>query len=583
LVTEERIASDRSIKSVLIFSAAIGGGHLAAARSIQELAEAAGHRAVVIDGPGKMSNRLNNFLVNFYHWQLNHAPWSYSFGFWLLSLRPVTATIRCLAGFFWGKILLRPVEQSDPDVIISTYPVVTAALGRLAQAGRLRAPVIAIVMDYGVHPMWVSPDIDLHLVVSQQSRKLAEQAGGQSRVVRLPVGERFRLVPSRADARIELGLPLNAFIPLIVGGAWGVGEIEGTTAAAVDAGVYPVIVTGQNQELRTQLERRFSAAAQARILGWTDKMPLLMGAADCLIQNAGGVTCLEASELGLPIVIYQPIPGHGMLNARTMERSGAAYWARSAAELELLFRDAASGAVSLAPPRQEGARLSASLLLDPPRLKREAPAPQIQSAWTRRPAMLLMAMLMVIWLGFSSTGTLLAARVLGHPVVGTSVTNGEVMLAVRVSDPAVARELEQWIAGQQLPIALFVDANAAAGLSPESHAVVIGIISPPRDRDSIDIWRMRRSIWKVYDEIQSTTGNPPGYVLLDGSRLNLGALAMTPRSAALVIGAPAEGQSAAEGVLVINLTGLDSMEAAQRINQVFRDTCERARCVPMTA
>ena len=63
---------------------------------------------------------------------------------------------------------------------------------------------------------------------------------------------------------------------------------------------------------------------------------------------------------------------------------------------------------------------------------------------------------------------------------------------------------------------------------------------------------MRQSIWKVYDEIQSTTGHPPGYVLLDGSRLNLGALVMTPRSAALVIGAPAEGQSAQEGVLVID-------------------------------
>ena len=581
MVTEERIAADRSIKSVLIFSAAIGGGHLAAARSIQELTEAAGHHAVVIDGPGKMSNRLNNFLVNFYHWQLNHAPWSYSFGFWLLSLRPVTATIRCLAGFFWGKMLLRPVEQSNPDVIISTYPVVTAALGRLAQAGRLRAPVIAVVMDYGVHPMWVSPDIDLHLVVSQQSRKLAEQAGGQSRVVRLPVGERFQLAPSRANARIELGLPLDAFIPLIVGGAWGVGDIEGTTAAAVDAGVYPVVVTGQNQELRAQLEGRFSA--QARILGWTDKMPLLLRAADCLIQNAGGVTCLEASEVGVPIVIYQPIPGHGMLNARTMERAGAAHWARSTAELELLFRQAASGALSLAPPRHEGARLSASLLLAPPRLKREPPAPQIQSAWTRRPAMFLMALLIVFWLSFSSTGTLLAARVLGHPVVGTSVTNGEVMLAARVSDPTVARELEQWIAGQQLPVALFVDANAAAGLSPESPAVVIGIISPPRDRDSVDIWRMRRSIWKVYDEIQSTTGHPPGYVLLDGARLNLGALAMTPRSAALVIGAPAEGQSAPEGVLVVDLTGLGAMEAEQRINRVFRDTCESARCVPMTA
>lgn len=578
---DQRGSLERSSKSVLIFSAAIGGGHLAAARSVKELIEAAGHEAVVTDGPGKMSNRLNTFLVSFYHWQLSHAPWSYRFGFWLLSLRPMTAAIRWLAGFFWGRALLRPIEQANPDVIVSTYPVVTAALGCLAKAGRLRAPVIAVVTDYGVHPMWVSPDVDLHLVVSQRSRKLAEQAGGQASVVRLPVGQRFASPLSRSEARLALGLPPDAFIPLIVGGAWGVGDIETTAAAAETAGGHPLIVTGQNASLRQRLEEQFPDRSRATILGWTDQMPLLMHAADCLIQNAGGVTCLEAIEIGLPIVIYQPIPGHGMLNARTMERSEAAVWARNADDLDTLLRQAVSGERTLAPPRQEGARLSSSLMLDPPRLRREAPAEHPQSAWLRRPAMALITLLIVFWLVFSSTSTLLAARVLGHPVVGASVTSGEVMLAAQVNDPAVAGALEQWIAERQAPVALFVDATAATGLTPEGGSVVIGIVTPPHDRDSVAVWRLRRLVWSIADEIERTTGSAPGYLLLNGARINLGALAMTPPSTTLVVREDASTVRAEGGVLVIDLRGLTVSEAEQHLELAFINTCAVARCVSL--
>lgn len=407
----QQTAGKRSMKRVLIFSAAVGGGHLAAANAIQELIESSGHQASVIDGPGKMSRRLNRIIISFYHWQLDHAPWSYSFGFWLLSLWPITVFVRWLAGRFWGATLLRTIELENPDVIVSTYPVVTAVLGCLAKAGRLRAPVVATAIDFGVHPMWVSPDIDLHLVVSDLAREQAERAGGQARVVRLPIGKHFECPISREAARRRLGLPDDAFIPLIVGGAWGVGHLEWATRIAVESGAYPVVVTGQNAMLRHRLEAAWGGHGAARVIGWTDQMPLLMSAADCLFQNAGGVTCLEAMALGLPIVLYHPIPGHGVLNVRCMERARAAYWARSADDLRRLLLRVESRRDALVPPRREGVMLTAAMILDPPRFRRD---PRTISPWpalTRQPVFVTVTLLLLLWFAFSPIGRLLEASI----------------------------------------------------------------------------------------------------------------------------------------------------------------------------
>jgi UDP-N-acetylglucosamine:LPS N-acetylglucosamine transferase len=41
----------------------------------------------------------------------------------------------------------------------------------------------------------------------------------------------------------------------------------------------------------------------------------LMAAADALVENAGGLTSKEALRVGLPVVAFRPIAGHGRHDA----------------------------------------------------------------------------------------------------------------------------------------------------------------------------------------------------------------------------------------------------------------------------
>jgi UDP-N-acetylglucosamine:LPS N-acetylglucosamine transferase len=322
---------------VLIFSATVGGGHATSARAVAREVEHAGHQSVTLDGLDVMSQRLKWCLTVGYSWQLTHMPWSYGMSFQFLGRRGVARGVRRLIGHFWGDRLQEVIEKASPDVIVSTYPVVTAGLGQLIESGRLDVPVVAVLTDFDAHALWVSPHVDLHLVPSRATQQCVEANGIRSRVMSFPVDPRFRSGMPRPDARRALDLPADAVIPLIIGGAWGVGDLEGATACAIEAGTFPVVITATNADLRRRLERQFPDPGKLRIVGWTDELPTFMAAADCLVQNAGGVTCLEAIAARLPIVFFRPIPGHGIQNARVMRHAGAARVTRRASELRRLL------------------------------------------------------------------------------------------------------------------------------------------------------------------------------------------------------------------------------------------------------
>ena len=347
----------------LILTAAIGGGHEAAGRTVYKELRAAGYEARVEDGLHLMTPSLSRALARSYREQGRRTSRSLGAIFAFTSWRMGAAGVRLLSGVLLAHRLRGLLDREKPDVVVSTYPLVTAALGRLRRRGELAAPVLAVVADYGVHAMWVVPDADLHLVVSLRSAELTVRAGGLACPVRMPIDLAFGEAPTREEARQRLGIPADEFVALVVGGVWGLGDIEGATRRAVAAGVLTLVVTGENEELRGRLATMFAGDENAWVLGWRDDMPTLMAASDCLIQNAGGMTCIEAVASGLPILMFNPIPGHGEFNAQIMREEGAALLVETPEDLERLLHSARAGDLILQPPQQcEEARELTSIL-----------------------------------------------------------------------------------------------------------------------------------------------------------------------------------------------------------------------------
>lgn len=316
------------VTSVLVVSASVGAGHDGAAKELAKRLEAMGIRTRTVDFLDA-APWIGRAIKSVYELQLRVAPWSYEALYrvcyvgWLLC-----APLGLALGAVFGRRLRRWAAELGASAVVSTYPLSSVALGRLRTRRwrRLEVPAITFITDFAVHPMWVHRGIDLNLCVHPDSATTAAEATGRPATAPGPlVAQAFRSnLLSREEARLEMGIPPEARVALVVAGSWGVGELEETFDALAACGNwFPVAVCGQNEGLRQRLAR----LGTGKVFGWTDAMPQLMAASDVLLQNAGGLTCMEAFAVGLPVVTYRPIPGHGRQNAINMDRAGVAVFA----------------------------------------------------------------------------------------------------------------------------------------------------------------------------------------------------------------------------------------------------------------
>jgi UDP-glucose 4-epimerase len=328
---------------VLILSADIGEGHDLPARIIKADLEEEFPAAEVeiengLEAMGKLAaSVLRNGSKVTFRW----APWLFDAQYWLITKFAPTRWLFHHIGYLTsGRGLLRLVRRHDPDVVISTYPGVTAVLGMLRENRRLEIPLQSAITDLAGLRYWAHPGVDLHYVTHPESIEEVENLVGPGTVewMRPPISRDFLMPRTRLDARRALDVPPHARLVLVSGGGWGVGDLEGAirTAAADEALV--VCITGRNEVAREKLEQRFAGNGQVRILGFTDQMSDWMAAADAMIHATAGLTVLEAHIRGCPVVSYGFSAGHLRANNAAFERFGLAEVARSPHELSSVLR-----------------------------------------------------------------------------------------------------------------------------------------------------------------------------------------------------------------------------------------------------
>jgi UDP-glucose 4-epimerase len=330
--------------SVLVLSADIGEGHDLPARIIAadieaEIPEA---KVEVANGLEAMGRFLASTVRGGSRVTFRWMPWLFDIQYWLLTKFAPTRWLAHRLGYALGAHgLLKLIAEHDPDVVISTYPGVTAILGMLRENGRLLVPVQSAITDLAGLRYWAHPGVDLHYVTHPESIEEVEKLAGPGSVewMRPPISPDFLMPRTRTDARKALDIPAHGRVVLVSGGGWGIGDLEGAINSALKGeDTFVVCIAGRNDIAREKLEQRFADNEQVRILGFTDQMSDWMAAADAMIHSTAGLTVLEAHIRGCPVVSYGFSAGHLRANNTAFERFGLAEVARSEHELESVLR-----------------------------------------------------------------------------------------------------------------------------------------------------------------------------------------------------------------------------------------------------
>src|SRR5205085_2876289 len=258
-------------RQVLIISADIGEGDDLPARAVARefTDEDPDAQVSIVNGLPAMGGLLTRVLRENSAFMFQWIPWWFDFQYRLfMQVAPTRWLSRQMLRLFGSRGLKRLIKAHDPDLIVSTYPGVTAILGELRRRGKLDVPCYSSITDLAGLYFWAHPGIDLHFITHPESAEEVEKIAGPGSVrwAKPPTASSFLAYRDRADARRALNLPADAQVIAISGGGWGVGDLAGATRAALEQAPDAIVLClcGRNDKLRAKVAKRFGEERRLR-------------------------------------------------------------------------------------------------------------------------------------------------------------------------------------------------------------------------------------------------------------------------------------------------------------------------------
>ncbi len=319
----------------LLLSASIGGGHRQAARALREELERGGACECLEE----------DYLRFVPLWERGPATWTYAFWLrywpaayrWFYHWSNLPSEPKLISEIF-SKAGLGPVRsylrEVRPDIVVASFATTAAVVGRARAVEGADFTNALVVTDFRAHRHWARPEADRIYVAFEETRQdlLAHGVSPERvRVTGIPILPDYARLPDRGTLRAKRGFDERPVVLLTSGGAGAYRSYKRVLQALLKLDMPMQLVTFNRRHNGTHEEER----GRVRWIrtGLRDDFPEWMGAADWVVGKAGGLTASESLALGVPMIIFDPIPGQEEGNAAYLEEHGAAVWVRRAGEL----------------------------------------------------------------------------------------------------------------------------------------------------------------------------------------------------------------------------------------------------------
>lgn len=341
------------IPKILIISSDTGGGHRSAAAAIvagvQKFFDGQSYAVRVVKAIEE-SHSITAKLVNTYNWLLRNKQHWMKYMYWLVNrFRPETREFfhkRCIG--YCSQIF----ERWCPHVVVSVHPLTQHIFARVLRELGLtdRIPLVSVVTDpaYGFWKGWACDDVTLYLVASDEARQQLIDYGVSPERIKIsgmPVHHKFAYPGEEAAraARRALGLDPEKFTVFVNAGWEGGGNVPEIFRELVrgQLDVQAIFLAGRNEELRADAESLAETASfPVKVIGYSEHVEQLMGAANVMISKLGGLTTFEAFACRVPIIadaVTAPMPQEEG-TARLVVKRGAGIMLKRAVDIVPVVR-----------------------------------------------------------------------------------------------------------------------------------------------------------------------------------------------------------------------------------------------------
>jgi processive 1,2-diacylglycerol beta-glucosyltransferase len=330
------------MRKVLIFYASYGGGHLNAAKSIQECINNnyKDCETELIDCMKYVNKPIEVVTTAAYREMAKKVPWAWG-KIYNDSQKGPLAHISSRSNKIFAIKLLKLLREKNPDIIISTHPFGSQMCSYLKRKGKITAKIATIMTDFSPHDQWlVGSDYTDYFFVAHNKMKeyLISKNIDEKKIFStgIPISSRFLQKYNKEEILNYYGLQEHKKTVLFFGGGeFGLGKtrtiqiFESLVKNFNDLQI--IAIAGKNPKMKESFENivtQYNSASNIKVLEYTNQVPELMYISDFVVSKPGGLTTSESLASNLPIIIINPIPGQEEENAEFLENNGVGIWIR---------------------------------------------------------------------------------------------------------------------------------------------------------------------------------------------------------------------------------------------------------------
>ena len=342
------------MKKILILYAAYGGGHLSAAKSIQNYIDKnySDTETELVDCIKYINKSVDKITTGAYKELTKKAPWAWK-KMYYKSRKGLLGKFSSATNRFLSHKLLRLFNEYKPDLVISTQPFATQMTECLKKHGKITCKLATILTDFAPHSQWlVGHKYCEYFFVSHEQMKEAlindyRVSKEKIYVTGIPLSDRFNITYDRNTVCKEFGLnPDKKTILFFGGGEFGLGKDKTIAVLKVllnHLDNYQVIaVSGKNAKMNSafwNISNELGNPPELKIFDFITNVPEAMSISSLVITKPGGLTTSESLASSLPMLVINPIPGQEEENAEFLEQAGAALWLRPTDNPETVIKN----------------------------------------------------------------------------------------------------------------------------------------------------------------------------------------------------------------------------------------------------
>lgn len=316
--------------TTLIFSCSTGEGHNSAARAIKSVYDLHGKDSAVVDALSVFPEKAEKLICSGHTALYRHMPKLFGAGYRYCERRMEKENSVIYDILAKGsRSLDRLIRQNQCDTVVSTHPFSGLMLAKIKRDIDSRFSIGFVSTDYTCAPFVNHCGADLYFIPHESlTGEFVSNGVPEDRIIPsgIPVSNKFRMGVSKVEARRELGLPEYGDVCLLMCGSMGCGPIRSLAlelGEKLRRGQTLVVICGTNKKLMRQLSEE-NTKDNVKIVGFTQKMPLYMAAADLALTKGGGLTLTEGANSRLPMAVIDAVSGCESHNVEFFTKNGLA-------------------------------------------------------------------------------------------------------------------------------------------------------------------------------------------------------------------------------------------------------------------